>query len=215
VKIRIVLTLAWCVGGTAAFAAPIQPNRSAITIALRDYLAKQGNFCLGKFDWPIDVSERDVQMGTRDAVQMPVLEKLGLVVSSEASVIRGTSATEEEIVLVRRYALTKAGEKFYLKREAVRTTADGEKTVHYGDFCAAKVSLNRLIRWDEPTIVGGYQEIAATYTYKITPAGWAHDEEIRRVFPMIDRIIRGERTLQLQQRFRFVGKSWVAVNAVE
>jgi hypothetical protein len=214
VKIRIILTVAWCIGATAALAAPIQPDRTAVTAALREYLAKQGKFCLGKFDWPIDVSERDVQLGTRDAVQMPVLEKLGLVVSSEASVIRRTDDTEETVP-VRRYALTKAGEKFYLKREIVRTTADGEQTVHHGDFCAAKLSLNRLVRWDEPAIDGGHEEITATYTYKIAPASWTHDEEIRKVFPMIDRIIRGEGTLQLQQRFRLVGKSWLAVNAVE
>ena len=87
-KTQCVVAVAWCIGATAGFAAPTQPNRTAVTIALRDYLAKQGNFCLGKFDWPIDVSERDFQMGTRDAVQMPVLEKLGLVVSSEVSVKR-------------------------------------------------------------------------------------------------------------------------------
>jgi hypothetical protein len=214
VKIGFIVTIAWCIGAGAAFAAPAQPNRTAVTAALREYLAKQGNFCLGKFDWPIDVSERDFQLGTRDAVQMPVLEKLGLVVASEASVIRRTDDTEETVA-VRRYALTKSGERFYLKREIARTTPDGQKIVHGGDFCAAKLSLNRLIQWDESTIVGSYEETTAKYTYKITPASWTRDEEIRRVFPMIDRIIRGEGTLQLQQRLRLVGKSWVAVNAVE
>lgn len=190
-KTRIVLAVAWCLGATAALAAPIQPNRAAITIALRDYLAKQGKFCLGKFDWPIDVSERDVQMGTRDAVQMPVLEKLGLVVSSEVSVKRKTEGTEEETVPTRRYTLTKAGEEFYLKRQIVRTVPDGQTVVHGGDFCAAKLSLNHLVRWDEPTIVDGHEETTARYTYRITPASWTRDEDIRRVFPMVDRLIRG------------------------
>jgi hypothetical protein len=212
-KTRIVFISAWCIGADAAFAAPAQPNRTAVTIALRDYLAKQGNFCLGKFDWPIDVSERDFQLGTRDAVQMPVLEKLGLVVSSEASVIRRID-DGEEAVAVRRYALTKSGETYYLKREIVRTNLDGQRIVYRGDFCAAKLSLNRLVKWDDPTKVGGYEETTAKYTYSITSASWTRDEEIRKVFPMLDRLIRGEGTLQLQQRFRLVGKSWVAVNAV-
>jgi hypothetical protein len=42
--------------------------------ALKKYLDAQGYVCVGKFNWPIDVSSEDFQHNARDAVQMPVLD---------------------------------------------------------------------------------------------------------------------------------------------
>src|SRR5262249_2027859 len=98
-----VLALAGC-------ALPGEPTGGTLRPAMEKFLAERGDLCLGKYDWPIEVSERDFQAGTRDAVQLPVLEKAGIVRSSTQA--RTT-----------RYELTEAGRKFYIERETTHVTA--------------------------------------------------------------------------------------------
>jgi hypothetical protein len=178
--------------------------------ALKKYLKEHGDLCLGKFDWPIGVSESDRQMGTRDAVQMPVLEKMGLVASSKGSEKR-KDGDGEKVVSVTRYELTGKGKKFYLPRETTHVSADGKKTVRHGDFCAGKISLDAIVGWDTPRTVDGQLETTVAYTYKISAAAWTRDPEARKVFPMVDRIIKGQGTMQLQQPFRLMRDGWIAV----
>jgi hypothetical protein len=214
-KTKIVLTAGlMCISSAAICANPTEPSQTILAAALGKHLAQQGDFCLGKFDWPIDVSAPDFEMRTRDAVQMPVLEKLGLVISTNGSALRKEGEAEES-VQVKRYALTEAGKKFYLDKETSSTTSSGNKVVHHGDFCAGKLSLDKLVQWDKPTMVGEHQETTVTYTYKIAAAEWTHDPELQKVFPMVDRILKGEGIMQLKQRFRLSGKSWIAVNPWE
>ncbi len=87
--------------------------------------------------------------------------------------------------------------------------------MHHHDFCAGKLSLKKIVRWDKPTVEGNVAQTTVTYTYKFSPAQWANDEDIRKVFPMVDRIIKGEGSMPLQQRLQLAGKSWVAVNPWE
>jgi len=191
-----VLALAGC-------ALPGETTEGTLRPAMEKFLADRGDLCLGKYDWPIEVSERDFQAGTRDAVQMPVLEKAGIVASSM------------ETGKKTRYDLTETGRKFYIDRETTHVTADGVKTVHHGDFCAGKLSLDTIIRFDEPRTVGDHLETTVTYTYHMTAAPWARDPDVQRVFPMVARVVNGEGTMQLRQTLRSTGKGWVAVNPWE
>jgi hypothetical protein len=123
---------------------------------------------------------------------------------------------EEEIVKqipVKRYMLTEAGEKFYVKKEMVSGGPGGAPLTHHGDFCAGKLSLDKVIAWDKPVKTAGHLETTLTYTYRIAPASWALDPDLQQVFPMVARVVNGEHTLELKQRFRQSGKSWVAVPA--
>ena len=190
-----VLALAGC-------ALPGETTEGTLRPAMEKFLAERGDLCLGKYDWPIEVSERDFQAGTRDAVQLPVLEKAGIVRSS-------TQARTA------RYELTEAGRKFYIERETTHVTADGVKTVHHGDFCAGKLSLDTIVRSDEARTVGDHLETTVTYTYRMAAAPWARDPDVQRAFPMVARVVNGEGTMQLQQTLRSTGKGWVAVNSWE
>src|ERR1700730_11374596 len=97
------------------------PEQKALHRELVKYLAKQGQLCLGKFDWPIDVSQQDIQENTRDAVQLPVLEKLGLVTSTVTEAQRvGIDDNLVHTVAVKRYELTSAGRKSYLDKDITR-----------------------------------------------------------------------------------------------
>jgi hypothetical protein len=215
-KIKFFAIIAMMFVSTAALCAnQKEPNKKVLETALKQYLAKQGDLCVGKFDWPIDVSQRDIEMRSRDAIQMPVMEKLGLVMSSSGTTIRKGEGDAEESVLVKRYTLTDAGKKFYVRREMITVISSGKKIAHQGDFCAAKLSLDKIVRWDQPKVIGDTTETTATYTYKVAAADWTKDPEMQKVFPMIDRIIKGQGSMELKQRVRLTKNSWTAVNLWE
>lgn len=195
-----------CLAGVAMNADAGQTSKKEVAAALGTYLAGHGYFCLGKFDWPIDVSDAELAMKTNNAVQLPVLEKLGLVASSRINALQNTGETERSAPFTR-YALTEAGKKFYLSRETV-----SGKTVHHGDFCAGKLSLDKVVRWDESPVTSGGTELTAIYTYKITATQWAQDPNVQRVFPMLARVVKGNQKMQLEQRFRLADGAWVALN---
>lgn len=203
-----------CLSAAGICGAPVEPNPARLRAALERYLAQQGNLCLGKYDWPIEVSAHDIEVGTRDAVQMPVLEKLGLVVSSSIPAT-GSEGEPVHLAAVTRYALTAAGRKFYLNKGTASAVPGGAKVEHRGDFCAAKLSLDRIIGWDELKADASRREIVVTYTYRIAAASWTRNAEIQKVFPMVDRVVKGERILQLKQHFRLMRDAWVAANPWE
>jgi len=209
-----------CIGPTAQAARPAGPSRAEMTAALAKYLAQHGDLCIGKFDWPIDVplAEFESAIPTRDTVQMPVLENAGLVTSSTTTVERKAGeegAQEVKQVPVRRYQLTAAGQRFYLKKPMVSGGPGGKAVVHPGDFCAGKLSLDRVVAWEKPALAGKQMETAVTYTYRINAYSWAKDEDLQGVFPMVARVVKGNRSMQLKQRFRRVGGKWAAVPAWE
>src|SRR5580698_11600853 len=84
--IPLVLLLAVTLLGCDDEAARV-PNRANFLMAVNDFLAQRGHLCLAKYDWPIEVA---VDSSEPDARQMPVLEKLGLVIS------RGTRITRRD-----------------------------------------------------------------------------------------------------------------------
>ena len=186
------------------------PTEKALKLALEKYLAQQGDFCLGKFDWPIDVSESEFSIGSRDALQMPVLEKLGLVSSSNASAMRKVDEVELAVP-VKRFELTEKGQLFYLPKQSV-TGSIGKQLVHAHDFCAGKLSLDKIVGWEKPVMQGDSQRTTVSYTYKMAAAKWTQDPEVHKVFPLLAKVVNGESSMLLKQQFQLSGKSWVAVN---
>lgn len=205
-KILALLAAGLCIFAACAPAA--EPVPAGLRAALEKFLQEKGNLCLGKFDWPIEVSERDASLGTRDAMQMPVLEKLG-VVSSTLVEKREEGADRTFTVML--YELTAKGKKFYLARDTASAGADGKAVVHHGDFCAGKLSLDRIISWSTPLGEAAVKQATVAYTYRVAAADWARKPEAQKVFPMVERIVKGEGRLQLDQLFQLTEAGWVAV----
>ena len=73
---------------------------------------------------------------------------------------------------------------------------------------------------EEATKLAGWQpgdevgQGAAFYTYHVTAVPWALSPDALKVFPMIDKIIKGEGTLQLSQRMQISKDGWSAVPGV-
>ena len=191
-----------------------QANRENFTQGMNAYLAKRGDLCLAKYDWPIDVTPAEFAAGARNAVQMPVLQKLGLVDVSDVSV---ETKTDNAVVAakVKRYQLTESGKKYYLTHELRSLAADGSKTLHQRDFCVAKLSLDKIVGWDPPTTVNARKETVVTYTYTVEAAPWLQDPGAKRVFPLVDRVVQGARVAQFQEAFALTKDGWVAKDLLD
>ena len=191
-----------CAVAAAHANVPAAPSQKSLKPAVRKYLEEKGNFCLGKFEWPIAVSEEDRKTGTNNALQMPVLEKLGLVVVSDSP---GDPS-------IQNYSLTEEGQKYYLTRQTITVNSAGQKIRHPGDLCPAKLELDKVVAWDPPSVVDGKTQTTVKYTYRIVKAAdWTQDPEVRKVFPMIARIIDNAGNQQLMQLFAWSDHGWVAL----
>ena len=186
------------------------PSRDNFTAAVTDYLGQRGNLCVGKYDWPIAVTEADRRARTLDAQQLPALEALGLVTSRDASVARKGADGASAAVPAREYALTPEGRKYYLRVPVVVTTAT-EHVTHPADFCVAKLALDRVFGWETPQTINGRTVSSVLFSYRITdPAPWMARQEARRAFPMAMRAIDNAGTLQLRLGVHLTPQGWVA-----
>src|SRR5476649_56048 len=120
-------------------------NQANVSKAMQSYLAQRGDLCLAKSVWPIDVTAAETGSGSRNGVQMPVLEKLGLVSASDAIAERKDDDGNVSQVPVRRYQLTDEGKKYYLPRAPHKHQVDDHYAAVANDFCAAKLSLDHVV----------------------------------------------------------------------
>src|SRR3954468_12114854 len=184
-----------------------EPSEANFTHAMQAYLARRGDLCVNRSTWPVDVTREEATQGSRNSVQLPVLERLGLVQSSIVQAETGEHDARRP-TQARRYQLTEAGRRFYLARAPYQR--DPGHAVADHDFCAARLSLHRVVRWEPPTSPSPGGETVVTYTYDIAPAPWAVDGEARRVFPMLDRLLRGAGTLELKEAMVLTPQGWQA-----
>lgn len=181
-------------------------NTENFTRALDAYLAERGELCVGKTEWPIDVSAREAELGTRDAKQLPVLERLGLVSATDA-VARRKDEDRTYDVPVRRYELTPAGHAYFHAR-SVRNASG--KVVPSSDLCVAKLTLDQLKSSHVTTDAKGQRSAVLWYTYHATPAPWASDPEVGRVFPAVARVLHGAGKDELREEVTLTPAGWVA-----
>lgn len=183
-------------------------NRDNFTASVNDYLAKRGHLCLGKYNWPVYVVDADKADHTPDSVQMPVLEKLGLVAGKDMTV-EGHDKGKKIYAQARQYTLTPEGEKYYLHIPEVVATATSRVT-HPADLCAATLTLGKVVGWEKPVERNGDTMTSVIFTYKLQPAPWATNPDFLRVFPMVQRVIEGQGTMQLREGMHLTSKGWVA-----
>lgn len=184
----------------SCLANPAEPNRENFTGAVKNYLAERGRLCLAKYDWPITVTVADQAAKARNAVQMPVLEKLGLVKGEDGTM---------NLVQARRYTLTDEGQKYYIHSPVVVATAT-QSTTHEADFCVATLTLDKVVGWEKPQTQDGETRTSVLFTYKIDPVPFTKDEEFRHAFPMVTRVVEGAGTMQLREGMRLTKDGWVA-----
>jgi hypothetical protein len=199
------LTAVWVAVGlmsvsTSLYADMAQPSQHALARAVTHYLSDHGDLCVGKFTWPRVVTPEDVQARTNDAVQLPVLEHLGLV-ASEA--VPGGSGT--------RYSLTEKGRQYYLRRRRITLGAHDLPVEHDEDLCLAHLSLDKVVKWSPPEEAHGHLETVVRYTYHVKAVDWMSDPQARQAFPVVDRIIRNEGSLLMSVNVQLQDGQWKPV----
>jgi len=188
---KVVLAAASLTCATGAQASATDPKQKELTHAVQAFLADHGDLCLALYTWPREVTAEDRESNSSEAVQMPVLERLGLVQSVE---LREPAAREAATM---RYSLTAEGQQYFLRKK--RTTLDihSQPEQHDADFCVAHLTLDKVVKWSSPVPVHSHLETVVQYTYHIKAAPFLSDPEARKVFPMVDRIVRGAGTLMM------------------
>jgi len=111
-------------------------------------------------------------------------------------------------VKVLRYELTEDGKKFYRAKETIAlVTTNGS----HGDLCYGQQTVDKIIKWDGPTVVGESKEATVFYTYQIgSLANWAQNPEIQNVFPGVLSTINGAGKTQMNQVVRLTDTGWQA-----
>ncbi len=176
------------------------PTAKALTPVVKAFLADHGDLCLAWYAWPRDLTAEDQQSGSSEAVQLPVLERLGVVQSVEVPPAP-----------TRRYSLTAKGRQYYLHKKRIILDVHGQPEERDADFCVAHLSLDKVIRWDPPEPQHGHVETVVRYTYHIKAADWMSDSEAQKVLPVVARIIRGEGKLLMTATAQLQDGRWVSV----
>lgn len=196
---------AWVCAAGMAQAGTSAPARPQLTMAVQSFLDNHGDLCVGKFAWPRDVTEADRQAGTNDAIQLPVLERLGLV---RSEVLPAKTAKNGPIT---RYSLTAKGLQFYVHKKESVLSSHNRLLQRDADFCVAKLSVDKVVKWSQPQQVHGQLETMVLYTYHIKSADWMADPQARKVFPVVDRIIRGQGNMLMSVTVQDRDGDWVPV----
>jgi hypothetical protein len=186
-------------------------DHANVAKAMEGYFEKRGDLCMAKSEWPIDVAPEEGRAGSRNALQMPVLERLGLVEGSAAVIERSAADGIPSRVNVTRYRLTDLGNRYYLARAPHKYPGTNRFASVGHDLCAATLSLDKIVGWrvdNQPA--GARPEAVVTYTYKVVPAPWTADPGVRQVFPVVANIVTGAGVLQLQETLVLANGLWEA-----
>jgi hypothetical protein len=174
------------------------PRTKELSTAVKTFLVEHGDLCMAKYTWPRDLTQGDADVDQNDLVQLPVLERLGLVQST----LMGAT---------RRYTLTDKGQKYYLKKKHTTIGAHDAPTEHEADFCVAHLSLDRVVKWSPPESVHDHLETVVRYTYHAEAADWMSNPEARQAFPIADRIIRGQGVMLMSATVALRNGKWEPV----
>ncbi len=205
-------------------AGTLQPSQHALTSAVTHYLSDHGDLCVGKFTWPRVVTPEDREAKTNDAVQLPVLERLGLVESTAISAPVAAGSTADAAAQgsqpgpaaapaesAKRYSLTEKGRRYYLQKKRITLGAHDLPVEHDEDLCVARLTLDKVVKWSAPEQVHGHLETVVRYTYHIKAADWMADPQARQIFPVVDRIIRQEGNMLMSVNVRLQDGKWQPV----
>jgi hypothetical protein len=181
-------------------------NEKNFGIAATQYFDKKGDMCLDPITWPVDVYDIDLRQlkmypdGT--AGQMAALEAAGLARGEDVE-LPGTFVDGKPgglKVKVRRYAMTDAAKPFLHAKPGKKPR-----------LCWGRKSLDKVVRWADPTKVGDHEETSFLYTYKLSNvAAWARKPQIRQAFPELGRNVDGEHTQKEKMYVKLTPQGWEA-----
>jgi hypothetical protein len=194
------ISLTACVAHDAAPAPTQKPK--VFAAAVQTFLDDKGGYCLGKPDWPRLVTDVDRRRKHKpDALQMPVLEHLGVV----SGALVPTDATNTL------YSLTAEGRKFYVDYPAASLATAGQAPPRPGDLCVAQLRVLKVTKWTPVQMADGIATTTVSYTYEIARAApWTDEPDFRKVFPVVAEILSSGNKLEMMLPLQWTGRTWMA-----
>jgi hypothetical protein len=195
----LLMSLAACVARDTEPSPSQKPK--TLAAAVQKFLDDKGGYCLGKPDWPRLVTDVDRRKHKPDALQMPVLEHLGVV---SGGPVPGDSTNTQ-------YSLTATGRKFYVDYPAASQAAAGQASPRPGDLCVAQLRVLKVTKWTPIQVADGIATTMVSYTYEIARAApWTDDPDFRKVFPVVAEILSSGNKLEMTLPLQWTGRAWVA-----
>lgn len=186
---RLSVALIACMLALTACNSAKKPSGANFRKAINQYLAKNGESCTGiGREFPVDITESEQRLQSDTAMQMAVLERAGLVRSSNTTAVvhrmldalHGPTRARP----VKRYELTAEGQKYLQKTPGIFG-----QTV---SFCYGEKTIDSIVKWTEPATVGGATQTEITYTYKIADlAPWAERPDVQHEFGDVRTTVSG------------------------
>jgi hypothetical protein len=193
---------------TVSEAVTAEPSQKELTEAVKAFLVDHGDLCMAKYTWPRDVIPGYEDGDKNDEVQLPVLEHLGVVKSVEVAPPPDASGDAKPY---RRYSLTQMGKRYYVKKKRTTLGLHGTVLEHEADFCVAHLTLDKVFKWSPPEPVHDKLETVVKYTYHIKAADWMSDPDAKKVFPVVDKIVRGDGSMLMSATVVLENGKWVPV----
>lgn len=166
-------------------------NKKNFSEAIEKYLDKKGDLCLNLKKWPVDINAYELKnikfSPSGRAAKMSALESIGFVSSSSVETEQKLSFFGERTqkVVVKRYALTEMGKKYFHEKESEKQSNATDKDSQ-GDICYGKQSLDEVVKWETALQLGDFKAINVKYLYNIDElAGWAKNSSIQAAFPFV------------------------------
>jgi hypothetical protein len=183
-----------------------KPSGKTFKKAINEYLATHGEVCtvIGH-QFPIDVprSEQREQYGI--GPKLAALEQAGLLQATETTAVvhgmldalRGSTPPQP----VKRYELTTDGMKYF--REIPSTLGQSR------GFCYGQKSVDSIINWTEPTMVGASSQTEVTYTYRIMDAAsWTARPKVQQAFSDVRATVNGASKTTEIAGLQLTSKGW-------
>jgi hypothetical protein len=197
---KTTISLILCASMCAALSAcnsKTSANEKNFGVTVSQYFDKKGELCLDPVKWPVDVYELDMRQQKMypDGVagQMAALEAAGLAKAEDVNL-------PETKAKVRRYTMLDAAKPF-LREKAGRAPR----------LCYGRKSLDKVVRWADPTKKGGQEESAVIYTYQLSDvAAWAKLPQVKEAFPELGRNVDGEHKQKEKLYVKLTQQGWEA-----
>jgi hypothetical protein len=183
-----------------------KPSDKNFRNAIDQYLAKHGEACtvIGR-QFPVDVPETEQKARDGIGPGLAALERAGLVQGSKrTAAVHGMLDPLRDSIppqAVKHYELTSEGKKYF--REIPGTFGMS------GGFCYGRKTVDSIVKWTEPILMGAYSQTEVTYTYKIVEsASWSERPDVQRAFSDIQTTETGVSKTTQVAGLQLTNKGW-------
>jgi hypothetical protein len=198
----------------AACGSKTDTNAKNLGDEISRFLAKNGALCLGAKRWPVDIPESTALASSKPGTvgnELAALKTLGLLDAEiTQAAVEGSGGKPVRVV---RYTLTEKAVPFFRQQEVKDFTVNGMQTFKGGEFCVAKVVLDKVVKWDAPMKLGDYEETSVTYTYKVSDvADWERRPEFAAAYPKVVKFIGDSGKMELTAKLKKTSEGWETID---